>query len=436
MALLLPFNPLTRVQRAAGRGADPARRRAHALRGVAARRGSGAGPQALADLRASDADHRDLHEHLTVGRETATLAPMRWRSRPALDPVRPRRGPHRARHPQRAGAGPPVRGGARDGEPVPPDLPAALATLADASRRCAGSSPPTPSRCRLGHADSTRFGLASAAYAQGVGFSGSVVVAQVRSAVVDLLRATGSPEHKADRWVARAAREGMRAQRRRERTPRGESDWLICTNGPVDAAADACPPRRDRRGARRRAVWLGLLIAICALATIGFVTFLGWNLGPLALGVGITGAILPVPVLIACFLWLDRYQPSPLWIMVVSFLWGAGVATTGSYRGQQHRRQPVRGLEPARRAGGRAGRAGHRGGSQGGVPAAAVRLLPQGVHAASSTGSSTVDSRRPGSPWWRTCSTSAGTGSPVRRPRTDTRPAPSPRPRSSSCGCR
>jgi protease PrsW len=84
-------------------------------------------------------------------------------------------------------------------------------------------------------------------------------------------------------------------------------------------------------GARRRAVWLGLLIAVCALATIGFVTFLGWNLGPLALGVGITGAILPVPLLIACFLWLDRYQPSPLWIMVVSFLWGAGVATTGAY---------------------------------------------------------------------------------------------------------
>jgi len=84
-------------------------------------------------------------------------------------------------------------------------------------------------------------------------------------------------------------------------------------------------------GVRRRAVWLGLLIAVCALATIGFVTFLGWDLGPLALGVGITGAILPVPVLIACFLWLDRYQPSPLWIMAVSFLWGAGIATTGAY---------------------------------------------------------------------------------------------------------
>src|SRR5258705_2490626 len=86
-----------------------------------------------------------------------------------------------------------------------------------------------------------------------------------------------------------------------------------------------------RTGQGWRAVLLGGLIAVCALATIGIVTFVGWNIGPVALGVGIAGAILPVPVLIACFLWLDRYEPSPLWIMVVSFLWGAGVATSGAY---------------------------------------------------------------------------------------------------------
>ncbi len=91
------------------------------------------------------------------------------------------------------------------------------------------------------------------------------------------------------------------------------------------------PPQTRPGGQRRRVVWLGLLIAVCALATIGIVTFVGWNIGPLALAVGIAGAILPVPVLIGSFLWLDRYQPSPLWIMVVSFLWGAGVATSGAY---------------------------------------------------------------------------------------------------------
>jgi len=79
-----------------------------------------------------------------------------------------------------------------------------------------------------------------------------------------------------------------------------------------------------------RAVWLGLLIAICAAATVGIVAFLGWRIGPVPLAVGLVGALLPVPVLIACFLWLDRYEPSPMWIMAVSFLWGAGVATSGA----------------------------------------------------------------------------------------------------------
>src|SRR5690348_14134620 len=82
---------------------------------------------------------------------------------------------------------------------------------------------------------------------------------------------------------------------------------------------------------RPRVRWLAVLITACALATIGIVTYVGWNIGPLALGVGIAGAIIPVPVLIGCFLWLDRYQPSPLWIVVTCFLWGAGVATSGAY---------------------------------------------------------------------------------------------------------
>jgi RsiW-degrading membrane proteinase PrsW (M82 family) len=88
------------------------------------------------------------------------------------------------------------------------------------------------------------------------------------------------------------------------------------------------PPTAPRSG--RRVVWLGLLITVCVAATIGMVAFLGWRLGPVPLAVGLVGAILPVPLLIACFLWLDRYEPSPTWILAVSFLWGAGVATSGA----------------------------------------------------------------------------------------------------------
>lgn len=96
-------------------------------------------------------------------------------------------------------------------------------------------------------------------------------------------------------------------------------------------AAYPTPPPTGAVG--RRLLWLGLLIAFCALAVIGIVTYLGWRLGPSPLAIGITGAILPVPVLVACFLWLDRYDPSPMWAMLVSVLWGAGVATSGALTG-------------------------------------------------------------------------------------------------------
>jgi len=98
-------------------------------------------------------------------------------------------------------------------------------------------------------------------------------------------------------------------------------------NGPP-MGGYSVPPARGFEG--RRLLWLGLLIAVCALSVIGIVTYVGWNIGPVALGVGIAGALLPVPVLVGCFLWLDRYDPSPLWIIIVSFLWGAGVATSGA----------------------------------------------------------------------------------------------------------
>ncbi len=147
-----------------------------------------------------------------MGRETATLAPIRWRSRPALT-----RYVHAAVHIERATRDVRVlsrRCAAvlRDAEPVPPGLSAAPAALADCvtTLRAELAADAEPVQARGRALDAVR--RASAAYAQGVGFSGSVVVAQVRSAVVDLLRATGIPEHQADRWVARAAREGMRAQ--------------------------------------------------------------------------------------------------------------------------------------------------------------------------------------------------------------------------------
>src|ERR671928_120231 len=66
------------------------------------------------------------------------------------------------------------------------------------------------------------------------------------------------------------------------------------------------------------------LIALCGLAVL---TYVGWRIGPLALTVGIVAAILPVPLLVFCFLWLDRYEPEPVKYLAFCFGWGACVAT-------------------------------------------------------------------------------------------------------------
>lgn len=108
----------------------------------------------------------------------------------------------------------------------------------------------------------------------------------------------------------------------------------MVTQPPAPPAVPAAPPgppvAPPRRFDLRRVLWLGLLMSASALSAIGVVTYIGWHIGPLAFTVGLVAAILPVPVLIGCFLWLDRYDPSPMWIMAVCFIWGAGVATGGA----------------------------------------------------------------------------------------------------------
>ncbi len=80
---------------------------------------------------------------------------------------------------------------------------------------------------------------------------------------------------------------------------------------------------------RRLFVFAGgiLLIAACAVFMLWR---LGDSLGPDALLIGVIAAILPVPVLVACFLWLDRYEPEPLRYLIFCFAWGAFVSTAAS----------------------------------------------------------------------------------------------------------
>jgi RsiW-degrading membrane proteinase PrsW (M82 family) len=92
-------------------------------------------------------------------------------------------------------------------------------------------------------------------------------------------------------------------------------------------AVQTVPPIPGRRSGWRR--WLPVtgVIALIASAAIGMLIFLGFNIGLAGLAIGLTAAILPVPLLASAFAWLDRYEPEPVKYLIFCFAWGAAVAT-------------------------------------------------------------------------------------------------------------
>ena len=87
------------------------------------------------------------------------------------------------------------------------------------------------------------------------------------------------------------------------------------------------PPTAKTRRWGWRAVVMGLVIVVIAVSAIAMSVVLGWNIGVEATVIGLAAAIVPVPVLVACFLWLDRYEPEPAKFLAIAFFWGAAVAT-------------------------------------------------------------------------------------------------------------
>jgi RsiW-degrading membrane proteinase PrsW (M82 family) len=93
-------------------------------------------------------------------------------------------------------------------------------------------------------------------------------------------------------------------------------------------ALAAAPPARGRNWLR-----IGQLVVAIVLIAAGGISVLlvlGYSGGPAALLVGIGSAIVPVPFLVLCFLWLDRYEPEPTKYLVFCFAWGACFATGGA----------------------------------------------------------------------------------------------------------
>jgi RsiW-degrading membrane proteinase PrsW (M82 family) len=83
--------------------------------------------------------------------------------------------------------------------------------------------------------------------------------------------------------------------------------------------------RRGGHGAVFFTVIVSLAIVVGALAMAVVLVASG---EPEALGVGLVLAMLPVGPLLACYFWLDRYEPEPRRLLVAAFFWGALVATS------------------------------------------------------------------------------------------------------------
>ncbi|WP_165440089.1 FUSC family protein [Micromonospora kangleipakensis] len=212
--VLLPFNPLRVVNRAArpalNRLADELTQTAEALE----KRDAGCAQRTLDRLHEVETFMGELEKALEGGRETATLSPVRWRRRGALTQY-----VESAEYLDHAVAnsGTLVRRAVtliEDEEPTPASLPSAVRELAESIRRLLqelgrGADPAGCRECAL-----NAVADAGQAYADGVGFSGSVVVAQVRTTASDLLRASGIERGEAYQMVRQAVtrKAGERAE--------------------------------------------------------------------------------------------------------------------------------------------------------------------------------------------------------------------------------
>ncbi|MEV4197224.1 FUSC family protein [Micromonospora globbae] len=213
-AILLPLNPLRVLNRAARPALDLLANQLDAAAEGLRTRDRQRVQQALDRLRRNQGELAMLNEAIEGAKETATLSPARWHRRNELTHYAEAAEPiDRAMR----NSGTLIRRSVtliEDEEPIPDPMPDAVAHLAEAVRllrhEFSVGDEPEQARERALRAVSE----AGRAYGHGVGFSGSVVVAQIRTAASDLLVASGIEQEEANRLIRKSFGE--------QETPRGE----------------------------------------------------------------------------------------------------------------------------------------------------------------------------------------------------------------------
>ena len=73
---------------------------------------------------------------------------------------------------------------------------------------------------------------------------------------------------------------------------------------------------------------LAAIIGLGTLAALILSLLTAVNPGGTVLGFGLATA--SMALVVACYLWLDRWEPEPPRLLVLAFLWGASIAVLGS----------------------------------------------------------------------------------------------------------
>jgi len=94
----------------------------------------------------------------------------------------------------------------------------------------------------------------------------------------------------------------------------------------MPAASDWSPEPR-KPAWRRYAPMIGVIVGLL-VAAVSLLLYLGHNIGVTGLVIGLIAAVIPVPLLVSSFLWLDRYEPEPVRYLAFCFTWGAAIATS------------------------------------------------------------------------------------------------------------
>lgn len=203
--VLAPLNPLRTVRRVADPALTLFAREMTASAEALARGDARAAEDVLDRMRAAEPELNRISEVVRAADEVVRLSPVHWRRRRALTAYR-----HGVEHMDRAFRNSRAlvrRIGTtlRNEEPVPVTLPAAIEHFGEAvrimHREFLAAGEPVEARERVLRAVRE----AGEACRHDMGFSGTIVVSQLRTAANDLLRATEVPRDEARRMIRQAA---------------------------------------------------------------------------------------------------------------------------------------------------------------------------------------------------------------------------------------